>query len=465
MKLRQSHKQVPEKKGYVAFAIDKKIIFRRLNFLALFVCLVYPVYLLLTGSEKISNAWPSLFRSFLPALICILIELLICKKKIRLGIFLAYFAVPVSVAVKASFEPLPGLMLYPLAQGIVCFFSLRTSRMVFMAYTVSFLSFAEISFYYSFLENRHFYTDLPLMIFSYLLFAFLIYYMLYYIRRVLIRSFKENKDAREELAKQNILLSEQKGELVRQGAQLQYKHTELIRLYRFQNRIAAVLSHDVRTSIHAVHNIFSIYSKGMITRDQLFAMTPELGNELEKMELLFNDIIDWLKEYRDEVGENNKIHFSIYEVVSEVFCFYEFLARQKQVRMTTDIGSEQLIFANLHHIKTVIRNLVSNALKFTQNGAITVTGALSGKMYKILIRDTGTGMTADNLDKVRSGLCFSTSGTGKETGSGLGLSFCRDFIRAAGGVFEVDSEPGKGSCFAFTIPVQCDTGGQVLQNW
>ena len=106
-------------------------------------------------------------------------------------------------------------------------------------------------------------------------------------------------------------------------------------------------------------------------------------------------------------------------------------------------------------LKTIFRNLISNATKFTpENGSITINYALSGSQVEVSVADTGIGIPPENLSKLfRIDTNVSTKGTANETGTGLGLILCKEFIGKHNGKIWVESEEGKGSEFKFTLPM------------
>jgi signal transduction histidine kinase len=113
------------------------------------------------------------------------------------------------------------------------------------------------------------------------------------------------------------------------------------------------------------------------------------------------------------------------------------------------------VFADNDMLKTVLRNLVSNAIKFTNNGgAINITAEQTHSNITISVSDNGVGIKPDNLTKLFDiSQVLSTTGTAKETGTGLGLLLCKEFVEKHGGKIWVESESGKGSNFKFTLPI------------
>jgi signal transduction histidine kinase len=130
-------------------------------------------------------------------------------------------------------------------------------------------------------------------------------------------------------------------------------------------------------------------------------------------------------------------------------------AHSKDIGINYDVPDDMMISADVHMIETVIRNLVSNAVKFTGNGGkISVKARrMAGSLVEISVTDTGIGMNKDYLDRLfRIDGDTGREGTNGESSNGLGLIICKDFIERNGGKMWVESEEGKGSTFSFSVP-------------
>lgn len=129
-------------------------------------------------------------------------------------------------------------------------------------------------------------------------------------------------------------------------------------------------------------------------------------------------------------------------------------AEQKSITTNLTLPNKLIIHADRFMLETVLRNLISNAIKFTsKNGNINISVEEKEKYFLFLVEDTGVGIKKENLKKLfRIGENFSSRGTEDETGTGLGLILCNEFIKKHNGEIWVESEPGVGSKFYFTIP-------------
>jgi signal transduction histidine kinase len=128
-------------------------------------------------------------------------------------------------------------------------------------------------------------------------------------------------------------------------------------------------------------------------------------------------------------------------------------ANGKNIKIFSSIDKGS-VFADEHMLNTVIRNLLSNALKFTpQNGQVEISSVDMGTEVEISIKDTGVGIKPENIDKLfRIDVSHSTMGTANEQGTGLGLVLCKEFVEKNGGMIGVESEVGKWSRFYIRLP-------------
>jgi signal transduction histidine kinase len=131
-------------------------------------------------------------------------------------------------------------------------------------------------------------------------------------------------------------------------------------------------------------------------------------------------------------------------------------AARKKVHMAINIDPETQVFADHNMLHTILRNLVTNAIKFTpSNGSININSSINHHEVFINVEDTGIGIAKENMEKLfRIDQQSSTLGTEGETGTGLGLVLCKEMVERNNGKIWVESNPGQGTCFTFALPKQ-----------
>jgi len=153
----------------------------------------------------------------------------------------------------------------------------------------------------------------------------------------------------------------------------------------------------------------------------------------------------------------NPQYIDMHEVAASTVSLLTQIAADKGVKLINKIeASHQKVFADEDMMKLVVRNLVSNSIKFTpEGGTITILAMPLDDFLKVTVVDTGKGIKAENQSKlfdIRNN--FTVEGTAQETGTGLGLGLCKDCVDKNGGSIWVESEVGVGSQFHFTVPFQ-----------
>jgi len=141
--------------------------------------------------------------------------------------------------------------------------------------------------------------------------------------------------------------------------------------------------------------------------------------------------------------------------IISILGLYKETADSKNIYLTSKISNSMFLYADLYMIETVLRNLVSNGIKFTHPGGIvSISAAVKSDLVKVTVKDNGVGIDPDNQKKLfRIGEQYRMDGTANEKGTGLGLILCKDFVEKNNGTISVESKLNKGSKFTFTVPV------------
>lgn len=250
---------------------------------------------------------------------------------------------------------------------------------------------------------------------------------------------------------------------VKTHLELKYTQDELLKttkhlseLNALKDKMFSIIGHDLRSPLGSVKMILEFLSETVSdSSDDEFKSTFDLLlKTTDEVFSLLENLLGWAKAQSGNLAIN-KEEIYLADLVTEIHQLYNGNLVVKNITLVEDIEIQTTIFADLYTMKSVLRNLVSNAIKFTpDNGTIKVSSKETDGNVIVEITDSGVGISAENLPKLfDSTQHFTTFGTNRESGSGLGLLLCHDFILLNGGTIGVKSEPEKGTSFFVSIPV------------
>ena len=251
-----------------------------------------------------------------------------------------------------------------------------------------------------------------------------------------------------ELTAKNLEIKKQKEEL-----EIQRKELEALNLTK--DKFFAIIAHDLRNPFSTVLSLSELLAKEFDTfePDKMQVFIEQIYKYSNNTFNLLENLLQWslLQTGRTVLRAKNG---NIGDFINENIELLKGNALQKKIELVWINPMDCYAFFDYNMITTVIRNLISNAIKFTpENGRIVVEVTADPEKYKISVRDNGLGISAEDQAKLfRIDSNPSTIGTSQERGTGLGLILCRDFVEKNGGKIGVDSEIGKGSTFYFTVP-------------
>lgn len=223
-----------------------------------------------------------------------------------------------------------------------------------------------------------------------------------------------------------------------------------------KDKMFSVISHDLRSPVSSIKLALDFISTGLIKpTDELFKETiKDLVRTTDEAYVLLENLLGWAKSQSNILNVFPE-SLDLKPLASSMAGLLKLTGENKKIRIENNIPEGITVFADMQMIQSVIRNLLSNALKFTpENGLIEMNAFKMDTEVKISIKDSGVGISQPNLKRIfDQDQPVKTFGTNKESGSGLGLILCKDFVEKNGGRIWVESEEGKGSTFSFTIPV------------
>lgn len=229
-------------------------------------------------------------------------------------------------------------------------------------------------------------------------------------------------------------------------------NTELQESNKTREKIFSIISHDLRTSIGNIRNVFKFMIDGHIDpvedRDILYDSEITTRNTFNLLE----NLLYWAKSQQGKLVMNPEI-VNISRVIKGIIDMEKVSMDNKMIELIDSIPEDLEIWADKIFFTISIRNLLANAIKFTsENGRISIVAQQIKKDVKISIIDNGIGLSEDQLSKLENDMVFTTIGTHNEKGTGLGLILVKDFVKNTNGKLQVNSQQGKGSEFSIIIP-------------
>jgi PAS domain S-box-containing protein len=253
----------------------------------------------------------------------------------------------------------------------------------------------------------------------------------------------------------------------RMEAQLMAAHTELretnIRLGQLnasKDKFFSIVSHDLRSPLTILLGLSELIDDN-ITRHppaRVKLYTKELRESADKLYALLENLLTWSRVQRN-VMEHMPYDLDIHDLASETIELFQGAANQKTITLRNATAPGTQVYADYAMVHTILRNLLSNALKFTPSGGQIEIDARQHdtKEIDITITDTGVGIPEEDLSKLfRIDIRYSHSGTAGEEGTGLGLILCRELVEKNNGTIWAESRSERGTTFHFTLPC----GGQ-----
>ncbi|MGO4921191.1 tetratricopeptide repeat-containing sensor histidine kinase [Maribacter spongiicola] len=242
-------------------------------------------------------------------------------------------------------------------------------------------------------------------------------------------------------------------ELRNKKADLEEKQAYLNELNQTKNKLFSIIGHDLRGPIGAFQGLLKLFKEGEMSKDEFLNFVPKLKVDIDTISFTLNNLLSWGQtQMNGSITRHSVTNLDC--IVEENIALLSEIAEAKSITLVNRIEPNCQIWSDPNQIDIIIRNLLSNALKFTPNNGQIIIGAIQKiKTCEIYVKDNGLGMTEDIIDKLfEKDSNHTTYGTNDEKGTGLGLSLCKEMVEKNNGKIWVHSALGKGSSFYFTIP-------------
>ena len=248
----------------------------------------------------------------------------------------------------------------------------------------------------------------------------------------------------------------------RKHIELAIKENErkLLQLNTDKDRFISILGHDLKNPFNNIIGLSEVLTDEIasLKKEEIMDIAKDIHKSVKIANNLLEDILMWARTQQGKIPFKPQI-LSFKDICKDTLEILTPNAHPKNITINYSSADHINVFADIEMLKTVLRNLVSNAIKFTNNGgAININAEENSENVTISVSDNGIGINPDNLSKLFDiSEVITTKGTAKETGTGLGLLLCKEFVEKHGGKIWVESEEGKGSRFSFTLPYNSES--------
>lgn len=242
---------------------------------------------------------------------------------------------------------------------------------------------------------------------------------------------------------------------IKQSRQIVTQNKVLSDMNLEKDKFLTIIAHDLKSPFNAVLGFSEILEEKLKDKDyeeiEKYIGIISRSSQLA-MDLLSN-LMEWSKSQTGRMNFNPLL-INLEEIIQNNILFFSDVAERKSINIIKKINHKDKIFADKHMINTVLRNLISNAIKFVKlDGEIIIATEQTPENIIVSVSVNGVGIPTFRIKNIFNiGESFSTSGTSNEKGTGLGLILCKEFVDKHSGNIWVESEEGKGSVFYFTLP-------------
>jgi PAS domain S-box-containing protein len=222
-----------------------------------------------------------------------------------------------------------------------------------------------------------------------------------------------------------------------------------------KDKFISIIAHDLKNPLSSIQGFSDLLMKDYSSYDpeEVLTFVKMIHGASRQAQNLLNNLLDWSRSQTDRI-RFEPTGIDVCQVVKSVFKLYKLNAHEKNLHVHNRVSEGTMVYGDQNMVSTIVRNLISNAIKFTRpKGKITVCTKSSGNEIQILVEDNGIGIPEDLAEKLfRIDEKVTRTGTVNEEGTGLGLILSMEFARKNGGTLTVSSKPGKGSTFTLQLP-------------
>jgi len=256
-------------------------------------------------------------------------------------------------------------------------------------------------------------------------------------------------------------------DLKKSEQEIKIKNEELQKVNLEKDRFLSIIAHDLKSPFNGFLGLTQIITDNFstLTRENIQAMALSMRESATNLYRLLENLLQWSQIQKGSIAFKPEV-IHLQQVIREVLQLEEEHAKNKRIEISSAVPETMTVLVDFNFIHTIIRNLVSNALKFTpKGGQINITSEIAGRqMVTVCVKDTGIGIPPHMVENLfRLDADTRRHGTDDEPSTGLGLILIKEFIEKNSGTIWVESEVGKGSNFYFTLPLVNHEDIQIMR--
>ncbi|GMQ29804.1 sensor histidine kinase [Algoriphagus confluentis] len=250
-----------------------------------------------------------------------------------------------------------------------------------------------------------------------------------------------------------LLLFEDITESIQTKEKLQLQARELQQLNDLKDKFFGIISHDLKGPIFGVKELIHLTQNGLISEKEFIEMLPEISKNMEHVAILLENLLAWTSsQLRGEYLEPQTLNIST--LIRNQTNLLSRIAKEKKIRLHLELEEEALVVADKNMMELILRNLISNAIKFSDaESVVKISTQVEENWATVCVQDYGVGISKENLEKLNSGVSFTTRGQNNESGTGLGMILVKEYIMKNKGELKIQSQKGQGSKFCFSLPL------------
>jgi len=253
----------------------------------------------------------------------------------------------------------------------------------------------------------------------------------------------------------NMIMKRKNAELEKKNSVISDQNEKLIELNTTKDKLFSIIGHDLKNPYQSLKEFSNILIQDYkeLSEAEIKEFLGYIREASDSGNRLLQNLLDWSRSETGNIKYEPEM-FYLHEIIEEAVSLTSNNAIHKDITIEAKVSNSQEVFCDRNMIYTVLRNLLSNAIKFSHRGSkINICSVPRGSMVEVAITDSGIGMNEATInDLFILGKVASKDGTESEKGTGLGLFLCKEFVEKNKGTIHVESTPGKGSTFSFTLP-------------